>query len=99
MTGAVRGRVMLPLLLFLLLLLLVSVSLFLDREKWHVISRVGESVECGVIIRTTVEPLNNGHIGSRNFVLYREVVLSSEVKMYYNSIIEKGPQSVSFIER
>ena len=28
----------------------------------------------------TVEPPNNGHIGSRHFVLYREVVLSSEVK-------------------
>ena len=30
----------------------------------------------------TVEPLNNGHIGTSHFVLYREVVLSSEVKMY-----------------
>ena len=29
---------------------------------------------------STVEPLNNGHVGTRNFVLYREVVLSSEVK-------------------
>ena len=28
----------------------------------------------------TVEPPNNGHIGTRHFVLYREVVLSSEVK-------------------
>jgi hypothetical protein len=27
----------------------------------------------------TVEPLNNGHVGTRHFVLYREVVLSSEV--------------------
>ena len=32
------------------------------------------------------------------FVLYREVVLSSEVKNGI-SIIEKGPQSVSFLER
>ena len=30
----------------------------------------------------TVEPLNNGHIGTRHFVLYREVVLSLEIKMY-----------------
>ena len=28
----------------------------------------------------TVEPPNKGHIGTRHFVLYREVVLSSEVK-------------------
>ena len=28
----------------------------------------------------TVEPPNNGHVGTRHFVLYREVVLSSEVK-------------------
>jgi len=27
-----------------------------------------------------VEPPNNGHVGTRYFVLYREVVLSSEVK-------------------
>ena len=26
-----------------------------------------------------VEPPNNGHVGTRHFVLYREVVLSSEV--------------------
>ena len=32
------------------------------------------------IIMNTVEPLNNGHVGTRHFVLYREVVLSSEVK-------------------
>ena len=31
---------------------------------------------------TTVEPLNNGHSGISHFVLYGEVVLSSEVKMY-----------------
>ena len=30
----------------------------------------------------TVEPLNNGRIGTGHFVLYREVVLSLEVKMY-----------------
>ena len=29
--------------------------------------------------RHTVEPLNNGHVGTRHFVLYKEVVLSSEV--------------------
>ena len=28
----------------------------------------------------TVAPLNNGHIGTSHFFLYREVVLSSEVK-------------------
>ena len=33
-------------------------------------------------------------LGTSHFVLYREVVLSLEV-----SIMEKGPQSVSFIER
>ena len=27
-----------------------------------------------------VEPLNNGYVGTRHFVVYREVVLSSEVK-------------------
>ena len=27
----------------------------------------------------TVEPPNNGHVGTWNFVLYKEVVLSSEV--------------------
>ena len=27
----------------------------------------------------TVEPPNHGHVGTRHFVLYREVVLSSEV--------------------
>ena len=30
----------------------------------------------------TVEPLNNAHFRTSHFVLYREVVLSSEVKMY-----------------
>ena len=39
----------------------------------------------------TVELLSN--VGASHFVLYREVVLSC------TSIIEKGPQSVSFIER
>ena len=29
---------------------------------------------------STVEPPNNGHVGTRHFVLYREVVRSSEVK-------------------
>ena len=28
----------------------------------------------------TVEPLNNGHIGTRHFVLYREIFLPSEAK-------------------
>ena len=32
----------------------------------------------------TVEPLNNGHVGTSNFVLYREVKCTS--------IIEKGPR-------
>ena len=27
------------------------------------------------VFHTTVEPLNNGHIGTDHFVLYREVVL------------------------
>ena len=30
-------------------------------------------------LATTVEPPNSGHVGTRHFVLYREVVLSSEV--------------------
>ena len=42
----------------------------------------------------TVESWNIGHIVTRHFVLYGEVVLSLEVKMYYNS---KGPQYVSFM--
>ena len=32
------------------------------------------------IIGNTVEPPNNGHVGTRHFVLYSEVVFSSEVK-------------------
>ena len=44
-----------------------------------------------------VEPLNSGHVGTIHFVLYREVVLSLEVTMYWYN--EKGPQCVSFIER
>ena len=32
-----------------------------------------------------MEPLNNEHIGTSHFILYREVVLSLEAKMYqYN---------------
>ena len=41
----------------------------------------------------TVEPPNSGHIGTRHFVLYREVVLSLEVEMY---LIKLGTTSVSF---
>ena len=41
----------------------------------------------------TVEPLNNGHIETSHCVLYRDIVLSLEVKMY-----NFGPQSISFIE-
>ena len=37
--------------------------------------------------------------GTSQFVLYREVVLSSEVKYVLYSVLERGPQSVSFIER
>ena len=39
-------------------------------------------VKCGCwsVTIITVEPPNNGHVGTRHFVLYREVVLSSEVK-------------------
>ena len=29
-----------------------------------------------------VEPPKNGHVGDKHFVFYREIVLSSEVKMY-----------------
>ena len=36
----------------------------------------------GIHTEYTVEPLNNGHVGTRHFVLCREVVLSSEVRMY-----------------
>jgi len=32
------------------------------------------------LINTTTGPPNNGHVGTRHFVLYREVVFSSEVK-------------------
>ena len=32
------------------------------------------------IVINTVEPPNNGHVMTRHFVHYREVVLSSEVK-------------------
>ena len=73
--------------------------------------------EEGCFVCNTVELLYNGHFGTSHFVLYRDVVLSSEVKMYREgtskcvlcrkvsrrlrctSTIEKGPQSVSFIER
>ena len=30
-------------------------------------------------LHSTVEPPNNGHIGTNHFVIYREIVLSSEV--------------------
>ena len=39
------------------------------------------------------DPPNNGCVGTGHFVLYREIVLSSEVKK------QKGHKSVSFIER
>ena len=42
-----------------------------------------------------MEPPNDGHVGTRHFVLYREVVLSSEVK----NVLESGTFGVSFIER
>ena len=31
---------------------------------------------------STVEPLNNGHVWGQPFCRYREIVLSSEVKIY-----------------
>ena len=37
--------------------------------------------------------MDRGHVGTSHFVLYREVVLSLEVKMY--SVIKKGLQSVN----
>ena len=40
---------------------------------------------------------NYGHIGTSHFVFYREVVSLRRLKC--TSMIEKGPQSVSFIER
>ena len=50
---------------------------------------------CSAIIITpvpiplyTVEPPNNGHVGTRHFVLYREVVLFSVVK---DAIEHLGP--------
>ena len=36
-----------------------------------------------------MEPPNSGHVGTRNFVLYGEVVLSSEVKKVLYSTIGK----------
>ena len=38
------------------------------------------------VITITVEPLNNGHIGTDHFVHYREVVLFQEVKMHCHYI-------------
>ena len=43
----------------------------------------------------TVEPLNNGHVWKQLFVLYREVVLSSEVKMYFNSSSPRGSTTLA----
>ena len=47
---------------------------------------------------TTVEPLNNGHIGDEHFVHCSEVVPSSEVEMYgqYN---RQGVNSLSIVGR
>ena len=44
-----------------------------------------------------MEPLNNRHFGPA--VLSFKVRLSSLWRSKYTSIIEKGPQNVSFIER
>ena len=45
----------------------------------------------------TMEPLNNGHIGTGHLSFIER--LSSLWRLKCTSIIEKGPQSVSFIER
>ena len=44
---------------------------------------------------STVEPPNSVHTGISHFVLYREVVPSSEE---CTSTIEKGPKGVSFMD-
>lgn len=36
------------------------------------------------IVLTTVEPPNNGQVGTSQFLLYREVVLSLGIKILYN---------------
>ena len=53
-----------------------------------------------MVVISTVEPLNKGHIGTSHFVLCREVVLSFEVE---NVLVlweseHLGPLEVSFIE-
>ena len=40
-------------------------------------------------LNSTVEPLNNGHIGTRHFLLFSEVVLSSEVQNALRKMIER----------
>ena len=48
-------------------------------------------------IMHTVEPAKSGHVWDQPFVLYKR--LSSLRRLKYTSIIEKRPQSGSFIER
>ena len=51
---------------------------------WPSMEKEGEGYICSSIIYTeeryTVEPLNNGHIGTHHFVHYREVVLFQRQK-------------------
>ena len=46
-----------------------------------------------IIVRYTVEPPNNGHVGDEHFVHCLEVVPSSEVEMY-GQLMEGGKQFV-----
>ena len=46
-----------------------------------------------------MEPPNNGHVGTRHFVLYIEVVLSLEVMYYYNRKWNFGTLKCVLMER
>ena len=50
------------------------------------------------MIRYTVEPPNNGHIGDDHFVNWSEAVPSSEVEMY-GHYIGRGVNNLSIVER
>ena len=50
-----------------------------------------------IIVRYTVEPPNNGHVGDEHFVHCLEVVPSSEVEMYGQ--LMEGASSLSIVGR
>ena len=54
-------------------------------------------VSLSIAISITVEPLNNGHVGPAILSFIER--LSSVWRLKCTSIMEMGPQSVSFIER